>query len=61
MDVPLREETVPVHGIEVRFKGIPVRAARIEPGALAVEISTSGDVTTAKLPPLELQYLLMVE
>ncbi len=61
IDVPLREETVPVHGIEVRVQGMPLRTARIEPGGVTCEVSAGGDIATINLPPLELQYLLVVE
>jgi hypothetical protein len=61
-EVPLREETVPVAGIEVRFTG-PDRPTRFrcEPGGIAPKVREDGDATVAEVPPLELHTILIGE
>jgi hypothetical protein len=61
MDVPLREEVIPIHGIEVRFaKDVP-RQFRLEPGAREVQVRRDGETTLVQLPPLEIHTMLVAE
>jgi hypothetical protein len=59
-DVPLREEAVPVAGIEVRFTGLnrPTRF-RCEPGHCELMCRDDGATTVVQLPPLSLQMMLI--
>ncbi|HZT81757.1 MAG TPA: hypothetical protein VFA26_16140 [Gemmataceae bacterium] len=60
-DVPLREEVVPVHGIEVVFrKGAPKRF-RWEPAGREVEARKDGQATVVPVPPLEIHAMLVGE
>src|SRR5439155_11106425 len=38
MDVPLREEVVPIHGIQVRFERDAPRSLRCEPGGQVIRL-----------------------
>ena len=60
-EVPLREEVLPIHGIEVTFhRDVPARFA-CEPGGRAIERRQEGDTTVVRLPPLEVYFLLAGE
>jgi len=61
MDVPLREETVPVHGIRVRFEKEAPARFHVEPGGVVPQVSHDGMVTVVDLPLLEVHALLMGE
>ncbi len=60
-EVPLREEAVPIHGVEVRFTGPAPRRVMVQPGNHAVKTSRSGSVTVAKVPPLSIHSLVVAE
>ncbi|HZY90878.1 MAG TPA: hypothetical protein VFE78_39000 [Gemmataceae bacterium] len=60
-EVPLREEVVPVHGIEVRFHRDAPKRFRCEPGGRAVEEAKEGDAVVVRVPPLEVHALLAGE
>jgi hypothetical protein len=60
-EVPLREESLPVHGITVRFREKPPKRFRVEPGALAVRVRKEGAETVVELPPLDLHAMLVGE
>jgi hypothetical protein len=61
MDVPLREETIPIHGIEIHFRQPKPSRLRCEPGGQAVKTREQGETLVAILPPLELHTLLIAE
>ena len=61
VDVPLREETVPIAGIEVRIAGPAPKRLHVEPGDITPEVNREGDTTIARLPPLELHAMLVIE
>jgi hypothetical protein len=58
VETPLREETVPVAGIRVRFTKDRPGKLRLEPGGHEVKLSRDGE---AILPPLELHAMLIGE
>ncbi len=60
-DVPLREEVIPIHGIEVVFHGAAPRKLVCQPGGRAVQARRRGKDTVAQLPPLEVHFLLVGE
>jgi hypothetical protein len=60
-EVPLREEVIPVHGIEVIFHGNAPKTFLCEPGKRALESRTEGGKTVVQLPPLEMHCLLVGE
>jgi len=60
-EVPLREETIPIHGIRVRFeKDVPKRF-HVEPGGVEPTVTKDGTATLVELPPLDLHALLVGE
>jgi hypothetical protein len=61
VDVPLREETVPVHGIRVRIAKATATTFRCQPGDLPVKVSRQGDTAEVEMPPLELHAMLVCE
>jgi hypothetical protein len=61
VDVPLREETVPVHGIRLTFRDLPVKRFHIEPGAIEPVVLREGDATIVELPPLDIHAMLIGE
>jgi hypothetical protein len=60
-DVPLREETVPVHGISVRFGQDVPKRFHVEPGGVELRVRKEGGATVVELPPLELHAMLVGE
>lgn len=61
MEVPLREEFVPIHDIEVRFHlGVPKRF-HCEPGNQPVQVRRKGGITSVRIPPLVLHCMLVGE
>ena len=59
-DVPLREETVPIHDIEVRFlKELGIRAATVQPAGLKLEIVDSGDEVKVTVPRLDIHAMVV--
>jgi hypothetical protein len=59
-DVPLREETLPVHGIVVTLRG-EYASVRCEPGNQPVKVARADGVTRVELPPLELHAMVVAE
>lgn len=61
MDVPLREETIPIHGIRIRFTGELPQKLSVEPGHHRPRLVSQKNSLTAELPPLELHSILVAE
>lgn len=61
VDVPLREETVPIHGIKVHLREHAIRQAFIEPGHLPAKLTPGPNGTVIELPPLEIHSMLVME
>jgi hypothetical protein len=59
MDVPLREEVIPIHGIEVRFHRDAPKAFRLEPGDIELRTRRVGDATVVEVPPLEIHAMVV--
>jgi hypothetical protein len=60
-EVPLREETIPVHGIAITFRKDPPTRFRCEPGGRAVDVKKDGDAVTVTCPPLDIHMVLVGE
>ncbi len=60
-EVPLREEVVPIAGIEVRFRKDAPKRFRLEPGGVRVEARKDGGDTVVALPPVEIHVMLIGE
>ncbi len=61
MDVPLREEVVPIHGVEVRFHKDAPKRFLSEPGGQAVQVRREGETTIVLVPPLDIHAMLVGE
>jgi hypothetical protein len=61
MDVPLREEVIAIHGIEVRFAKDAPKHFRCEPGGREVQVRRDGEAAIVQLPPLEIHAMLVGE
>jgi hypothetical protein len=61
VDVPLREETIPIHGITVRFLKDAPKSFLCEPGDRPVKVRREGEATAVEVPPLEVHALLVGE
>jgi type 1 glutamine amidotransferase len=61
-DVPLREETLPIHGIRVTFRpGTPIKRAHLEPGGIPLEIDSSGAAPVVIVPTLDVHAIVVAE
>ncbi|HLN27227.1 MAG TPA: alpha-amylase family protein [Gemmataceae bacterium] len=61
MDVPLREEVVPIHDIEVRFSKDAPKSFHLEPGSQPVKARREGEVAVVLVPRLEIHTILVGE
>jgi hypothetical protein len=61
-DVPLREETLPVHDIRVRFApGYRISRVHLEPAGRALEATTTQQGTTVVVPRLDVHAMVVAE
>lgn len=60
-DVPLREETIPIHDIDVRLRGYRATRAHLEPEGIEVPLARENNVLTARVPRLDIHSILVVE
>jgi hypothetical protein len=61
-DVPLREESLPVHDIRVTFRpGYRLREVRQEPGGKVLEMKETADGVTVTVPKLDIHTLVVGE
>ena len=61
MDVPLREEVVPIHDLEVRFSKDAPKSFHLEPGNQPVKVRREGEVALVLVPRLEIHTILVGE
>lgn len=61
VDVPLREETIPIANIKVRLRDPIVHTATIQPGHIPRPIQKDAQGTFIELPPLMIHQLLVLE
>jgi hypothetical protein len=60
-DVPLREEVVPIHNLEVTFHRDTPKRFRCEPGNRTVETRQEGQTVIVRMPLLEIHTMLIGE
>ena len=61
VEVPMREESVPIHGIKVKLTGMNVKQFHVEPGNIVLEARQEGDAQVVEIPPLEIHSMLIAE
>jgi hypothetical protein len=61
VDVPLREEAVPIGGIKVRFRGPAPKRIHLEPEATNLLATQQGEWTEVSIPPLTVHSLVVAE
>lgn len=61
MEVPLREEAVAIHGIELRISGPAPARVLAQPGNLPVGIRTEAGTTILSVPPLAVHLAVVME
>jgi hypothetical protein len=61
VDVPLREEVLPIGGIKVRFHNLKPKRVHLEPEAIELTCSQLGEWTEVLLPPLAVHSMVVAE
>jgi hypothetical protein len=60
-DVPLREESVPVCGIKLRFENYRIKRIHLEPEGTTLEPVPEAGALVVSLPPLAIHYIVVAE
>jgi len=60
-DIPLREETLPIHDLRVTFRGYAPSRIHLEPGALDLPFQREGDTVTVTVPRLNVHAMVVAE
>jgi hypothetical protein len=60
-EVPLREEVLPIHDIEIILKGYAVKRVHLEPGGKELEAKKAGDANTFTVPKLAVHAMAVAE
>ena len=60
-DVPLREEVLPIHGIDVAFHGYRIQRIHLEPEGADLPLKLDGAVTSVTVPRLEIHSMVVAE
>jgi hypothetical protein len=61
VDIPLREEAVPIGGIKVRFHNLTPKRVHLEPEGLDLTPTVQGEWTEFAIPPLAVHSLVVAE
>lgn len=60
-EVPLREESILVHGIQIDFQGLTIRRVHAEPVGKTLPLIRNEKGMTIEVPPLDIHTLIVVE
>lgn len=60
-DVPLREETLPIHDIRLTLRGYYIRSATQQPDGKSLAVAREGDITTLTVPRLDVHSIIVFE
>lgn len=60
-DVPLREETIPIHGIRVRFTGYNITKIHLEPEGRPLPLQRTKTGVEVVVPSLDIHSMVVVE
>jgi hypothetical protein len=61
VDVPLREETLPISGIKLRFAGLGIKRFHLEPEGSDLSPTTDGDTQVIEVPTLAVHSMVVAE
>jgi hypothetical protein len=61
VEVPLREEAVPIHGIELRLRGLKFMRIHAEPGSIGLDPRREGDAAVISVPPVAIHTAVVIE
>ncbi|MBL8889222.1 MAG: beta-galactosidase trimerization domain-containing protein [Planctomycetaceae bacterium] len=61
VEAPLREESIPIHGIQLRVQGRPYQQARCVPGDQIILPRDENGVTIFDIPPVEVHLAIVLE
>ncbi len=60
-DTPLREETIPIHDIKVKFDGYEISRVHLEPGGTDLKMARTGRTIEVTVPKLEIHAMVVAE
>jgi hypothetical protein len=60
-DVPLREETIPIHDITISLRGYDLKSAIQQPEGKTLELRQEGGVTRVVVPRLDVHSIVVFE
>lgn len=60
-DIPLREETLPIHDIRVSFRDYKIGRIHLEPGGIELSPQTNGDTISVTVPRLDIHAMVVAE
>jgi len=60
-DAPVREEIVPVAGIEILFREAGIRRVALQPGNRELVMTRTNDGILVKVPPVGLHAMVVAE
>jgi hypothetical protein len=60
-DAPLREETLPIHDIRVRFGNYKISRVHLEPEGVDLPMHRQGEATEVNVPKLEIHSMVVAE
>lgn len=60
-EVPLREESISIHGMVMRVRRPGLRSARLEPEGIELPIQRADDASTIQIPPIAIHSAVVLE
>jgi hypothetical protein len=60
-EVPLREEAIEIHGMELHIRGLDFRSAHCEPQGIALQPIKRDGVTILEVPPVAIHSAIVIE
>jgi hypothetical protein len=60
-DVPLREETLPIHDIEIALRGYKVKSATQQPESDSLKVSHEGELDRVTVPRIDVHSIIVFE
>jgi hypothetical protein len=60
-DVPLREETLPIHDIKLTFRGYHIKSITQQPEGKTLELVEEGEVVSVVVPRIDVHSIVVAE